>query len=127
VVDGIEASPAMTARLRAQPGGGRVGVLQVDLADFVLPHSDYSVAVCAVSTLFMLTHNAQLGCLRSTATHLRPGGRLFVEAFRPDPARFDAQGRRVEDRSIPGGLAGSNPGDALHRSGVPVVSGRRSG
>ena len=103
VVDGIEASPAMAAWLRAQPSGGGVGVLQVDLAGFVLARSDYAVAVCAVSTLFMLTHDAQLGCLRSSAVHLRPGGRLFVEAFRPDPARFDAHGRRVEDRSTPAG------------------------
>lgn len=102
-VDGIEASAAMVAQLRAQPGSARVGVAQVDLAGFTLERTDYAVAVCAVSTLFMLDHAAQRGCLRSTATHLRPGGRLYVEAFRPDPGRFDADGHRVEDRSTAGG------------------------
>lgn len=99
VVDGIEASPAMAARLRAQPGGGRVGVLQADLAGFRLVRTDYAVAVCAVSTLFMLRHDDQLRCLRCTAEHLAPGGQVFLEAFRPDPTRFDADGHRVEDRS----------------------------
>jgi SAM-dependent methyltransferase len=99
VVDGIEGSPAMAARLRSQPGGGGVGVLQADLAGFRLVRTDYTVAVCAVSTLFMLRHDDQLGCLRSTAEHLAPGGQVFLEAFRPDPTRFDADGHRVEDRS----------------------------
>ncbi|MEO6880108.1 MAG: class I SAM-dependent methyltransferase, partial [Mycobacteriaceae bacterium] len=99
VVDGIEASPAMVAQLRSRPGAERVGVHQVDLAGFRLPRHDYAVAVCAVSTLFMLEHAAQLECLRSTATHLRPGGRLYVEAFRPDAGRFDSDGHRVEDRT----------------------------
>lgn len=99
VVDGIEASPAMVAQLRTQPGSDRVGVHHADLAGFTLPRHDYAVAVCAVSTLFMLDHDAQLGCLRSTAAHLRPGGRLYVEAFRPDASRFDGDGHRVEDRT----------------------------
>lgn len=70
---------------------------------FVLPRCDYAVAVCAVSTLFMLARDAQLGCLCSTAAHLRSGGRLLVGTVRPDPTRFGAQGLRVEDRSTPEG------------------------
>lgn len=97
-VDGIEASEAMIARLRAEPGADLVGVLQVDLAEFELPRHDYRVAVCAVSTLFMLDHDAQLTCLRAVARHLQPGGRLFVEAFVPDASRFDEHGCRVEQR-----------------------------
>lgn len=50
VVDGIEASPAMIARLATQPGSDTVGVIRADLADFTLGRSDYAVAVCAVST-----------------------------------------------------------------------------
>lgn len=98
VVDGIDASPAMLARLRAQPGGDAVGALEADLADFTLARRDYTVAVCAVSTLFMLTHDEQRRCVRAAAAHLRPGGRLFVETFRPDPSRFDADGDREEHR-----------------------------
>lgn len=103
-VDGIEASGAMIDRLRAEPGAARVGVFRVDLTDFDLPRGGYDVAVCAVSTLFMLPGRAaQQSCIASAARHLRPGGRLFIEAFRPDPGRFDAQGRRVETRPDPGG------------------------
>lgn len=98
-VDGIEASSAMIERLRTQPGGDRIGVFQTDLAGFQLPRRDYDVAVCAVSTLFMLADlRAQQRCLTSAAHHLRPGGQLFIEAFRPDASRFDASGHRVETR-----------------------------
>ncbi|MEO9134671.1 MAG: class I SAM-dependent methyltransferase [Jatrophihabitantaceae bacterium] len=98
-VDGIEASPAMIDKLRREPGGDRVAVFEVDLDGFQLPRRDYSVAVCAVSTLFMLpSAAAQARCLVSAARHLRSGGRLFVEAFRPDPSRFDADGSRTEQR-----------------------------
>ena len=102
-VDGIEASQAMITQLRAQPGGGRVGVFAVDLTDFELERHDYAVAVCAVSTLFMLTHAEQRSCIAAVARHLRPGGQLFIEAFQPDPRRFDAAGRRVEHRPSPDG------------------------
>jgi len=99
-VDGIEASGAMIELLRTRSAGSRVGVFQVDLTDFDLPRRDYDVAVCAVSTLFMLPGRAaQQRCIASAARHLRPGGRLFIEAFRPDPSRYDADGRRVETRA----------------------------
>lgn len=97
-VDGIEGSAAMIKQLRAQPGGQLVGIHRADLADFDLPRSDYTVGVCAVSTLFMLTHEQQRTAIRAAARHLRVGGHLFIEAFRPDPSRFDADGQRVEDR-----------------------------
>lgn len=102
-VDGIEASEAMITRLRAQPGANRVTVLRADLADFDLPHHDYQVAVCAVSTVFMLSHDAQQTCLNAVARHLKPGGRVFIEAFVPDPSRFDADGHRIERRPAPAG------------------------
>jgi SAM-dependent methyltransferase len=102
-VDGIEASSAMIERLRGQAGGEQIGVFQVDLAGFDLPERSYDVAVCAVSTLFMLPGRAaQQRCLAAAARHLRLGGRLFIEAFRPDPTRFDGHGRRVEVRSDTG-------------------------
>jgi SAM-dependent methyltransferase len=97
-VDGIEASPAMIAQLRGRPGGDAVGVMTADLAGFDLPRKDYGAAVCAVSTLFMLPHAAQRSCIAAAARHLRPGGTLFIEAFRFDPQRFDARGQRIEHR-----------------------------
>lgn len=104
-VDGIEASDAMIARMRARPGGDRVGVLRADLTDFDLPRHDYQVAVCAVSTLFILGHDAQQACLNCVVRHLHPGGRLFIEAFVPDPARFDAHDCRIEHRPASNGAA----------------------
>ncbi len=98
-VDGIEASPAMIAKLRSEPGGDLVGVFQVDLDGFELPQNAYTVAVCAASTLFMLpSTQAKTRCLVSAGRSLRPGGRLLVEAFRPNPSRFDAAGWRIEQR-----------------------------
>ncbi len=105
-VDGIEGSPAMVDRLRSQPGAGQVGVTIADLAGFELPYRDYAVAVCAVSTLFMLPGaEAQQRCISAAARHLRPGGQLFIEAFRPDPSRFDASGGRTEQRATIDGTA----------------------
>ena len=98
-VEGIEASAAMIDRLRTQPGGSQVTVYQTDLADFSLPAHDFAVAVCAVSTLFMLSHERQRTAIDAAARHLRPGGTLFIEAFRLDRNRFDNDGRRVEVRS----------------------------
>jgi len=46
----------------------------------------------------MLPHPAQRTCIQAAARHLRPGGTLFIEAFRLDPQRFDAHGQRTEHR-----------------------------
>jgi SAM-dependent methyltransferase len=97
-VDGIEASPAMAGQLRSRPGGDAVGVVIADLAGFDLPRKDYEAAVCAVSTLFMLPPVGQRSCIAAAARHLRPGGSLFIEAFRLNPRRFDAHGQRTEHR-----------------------------
>jgi SAM-dependent methyltransferase len=97
-VDGIEASQAMIGQLRSRPGSSAVGIIIADLAGFDLPYQDYTAAVCAVSTLFMLPHPAQQSCIRAAARHLRPGGTLFIEAFWFDPGRFDAHGQRTEHR-----------------------------
>lgn len=103
-VEGIEASAAMIEQLRSQAGGEHIPVHQVDLADFELPHKGFNVAVCAVSTLFMLPgRSSQQSCMAATARHLRPRGFLFIEAFRPDPSRFDDDGNRVELRTDPYG------------------------
>jgi len=99
-VEGIEASAAMIARLRSQAGGEQIPVHRADLADFELPHAGFDVAVCAVSTIFMLPGRSyQQSCLAATARHLRLHGLLFIEAFRPDLTRFDDDGNRVEARS----------------------------
>ena len=90
----------MIERLRSRSGGERIPVHRVDLADFELPHPGFDVAACAVSTFFMLPGRSyQQSSLTTTARHLRQGGRLFIEAFRPDLNGFDSDGSRVETRS----------------------------
>jgi SAM-dependent methyltransferase len=97
-VHGIDASPAMIAELRSRPGGADIPVHQADIADFDIDHR-YSVIVCAVSTLFMLPdRDRQTACLNSARRHLADGGLLIVEAFVPDPHRYDQDGERVELR-----------------------------
>lgn len=99
-VHGIDASPAMIARLRAQRETADVPIWQTDLADFSLPYS-YAVIVCAVSTLFMLPdRQRQIDCLNCAANHLQPDGILVVEAFVPNPRRYDSLGERTELRNL---------------------------
>jgi hypothetical protein len=51
VVDGIDASPAMLAKLRAKPGGDRVRVLVGDMAE-VGVNASYALVFAVFNTLF---------------------------------------------------------------------------
>jgi SAM-dependent methyltransferase len=88
-VSGIEASPAMIAKLRAKPGGDEIEVHQASFVD--LPMRDqFSLIFVAFNTLFaLLTQDEQLRCIRSVASHLEDDGLFLVEAFVPDLCRFD--------------------------------------
>jgi SAM-dependent methyltransferase len=102
-VHGIDASPTMIAQLRADPDTADIPVWEADMADFDLPNR-YAVIVGAVSTLFMLPSRLhQAECLAHAARHLRPDGVVVIEAFVPDPSRYDAQGNRLELRQLSGG------------------------
>src|SRR4051812_34089704 len=54
-VDGIEASPAMVALMRAKPGGEAIAVTLGDMADVDAPGSAYAVVYLVFNTLFNLT------------------------------------------------------------------------
>lgn len=91
-VSGIDASPAMVARLAAKPGGDRIPVAVGDMADLeaVAPPAGtrFGVVFAAFNTLFNLTDvTAQQRCLRGAAARLAADGRVVVEAnvFDPDP------------------------------------------
>jgi SAM-dependent methyltransferase len=93
-VHGIDASSAMVDRLRVKPGAEQVSVGIGDFTDFELGER-FSLVFVAFNTLFALpSQPAQLSCFRAVARHLAPGGRFLVEAFVPDPSRFD-RGQRV--------------------------------
>ena len=98
-VHGIDASAAMLDRLRAKPGASAVSVTQSDFSEFELPER-FSLAVLVFNTIFALPdQDAQVRCFERVAAHLQPGGRFVVEAFVPNPARFQ-EGQSVRVRTM---------------------------
>ena len=87
-VHGIELSRAMAARLRAKPGGERIGVT---IGDFATTRVDgtFSVAYLVFNTIMNLTTQAaQVACFRNVAAHLEPGGCFVVEVGVPGLRRL---------------------------------------
>src|SRR3989337_2106533 len=88
-VNGIHASPAMVARLKAKPGGERIPVTIGDFSQ-VGVEGEFSLIYVVFNTLFgLLTQDAQIHCFENVARHLTPEGVFVVEAFVPDLKRFD--------------------------------------
>lgn len=87
-VHGIDASPAMVAKLRAKPGGAEVPVTMATFSDFAVD-GRFALAFVAFNTFFAtLTQDEQIRCMENVARHLTPGGRFVIEAFVPDLSRF---------------------------------------
>ena len=98
VVDGIDASPAMLAKLRAKPGGDRVRVTVGDMAEVGVDAS-YSLVFVVFNTLFALvSQDEQVRCFANVAGRLAEGGVFVVEAFVPDPG--GGQAVRAPDRDL---------------------------
>jgi len=82
-VNGIELSEAMTARLRAKPGGEDIGVTIGDFATTTVDGT-FSVAYLVFNTIMNLTAQAaQVACFRNVAAHLEPGGCFVIEVGIP--------------------------------------------
>lgn len=93
-VYGIDASPAMIAKLRAKPGGEHISVVLGSFADFDLPQR-FNLIYVVFNTFFsLLTQEEQMQCFASVAHHLRPDGVFVIEAFVPDLCRF-SRGQNV--------------------------------
>jgi SAM-dependent methyltransferase len=98
-VQGVDASEAMIARLRAKPGGNDVPVTIADFRDFDLGEK-FALIFVAFNTIFALqSQEDQVQCFRTVARHLRSGGCFLIEAFVPDLARFDRD-QRASVRSL---------------------------
>jgi SAM-dependent methyltransferase len=103
-VAGVDASPAMIAKLRDKPGGDEIEVHEGSFVD--LPMRDkFSLIFVAFNTLFaLLTQEDQLRCIRSVASHLQDDGLFLVEAFVPDLCRFDrgqtVRGMRLSEDEV---------------------------
>jgi SAM-dependent methyltransferase len=98
-VQGVDASEAMVARLRAKPGGKDIPVTIADFREFELGEK-FALVFVAFNTFFTLqSQEEQLECFRTVTRHLEPDGCFLIEAFVPDLARFDRD-QRASVRSI---------------------------
>jgi SAM-dependent methyltransferase len=92
-VHGIDVSEAMVAKLREKPGGERIPVTMGDFAD-VGVDGVFSLIFVAFNTFFgLLTQSDQVRCFENVAAHLADDGVFALEAFVPDPSRFDRRQR----------------------------------
>jgi SAM-dependent methyltransferase len=83
VVDGIDFSTAMVAKLRAKPGGDQIAVTIGNFADVPVPGT-YRLIFLVFNTLFnLLTQDDQVRCFENVASHLTADGSFVVEAFVP--------------------------------------------
>jgi SAM-dependent methyltransferase len=99
-VEGIDASPAMVAKLRSKARGGEIPVTMGNFADLTIA-GRFSLIFVAFNTFFALpTQEDQLRCFASVAAHLEPQGAFCIEAFVPDLSRYDRYGQRVEASDV---------------------------
>jgi SAM-dependent methyltransferase len=97
-VHGLDVSDAMVAKLRDKPGGD-LPVSMTSMADFDLGRR-YRLIYVVFNTIWSLrTAEEQASCVRAVARHLEPGGTFVVEAFIPDPGRYD-RGQAVAARRV---------------------------
>lgn len=87
-VHGLDASPAMVAKLRAKPGGEHVPVTMGDFA--AVPVSgEFALVYVVFNTFFaLLTQADQLRCFEQVAARLAPGGCFLLEVFVPNTSRY---------------------------------------
>ncbi len=87
-VHGIDASPAMVARLRSKPGGEWIPVTMGSFGELPV-EGRFSLIYVLFNTFYaLLTQEEQVRCFQKVAEHLEPDGVFVVEAFVPDLARF---------------------------------------
>jgi SAM-dependent methyltransferase len=88
-VTGLDRSPGMIAEARRKLAGldwataARVRLVEGDMAEFDLDGVFDVVIIPARAFAFLLTPDAQRGCLARIAAHLRPGGMLAIDLFDP--------------------------------------------
>ena len=93
-LQGIDASEAMVARLRAKPGGDAIDVTIGDFGD-VAVDGQFALVFVAFNTFFALpTQDDQVRCFANVASHLADDGVFVIEAFVPDLTGYKG-GQRV--------------------------------
>ena len=87
-VHGIDLSEAMVARLRAKPGGERIGLTIGDFSTTTV-EATFSVAYLVANTIMNLTtQDEQVACFHNAAAHLEPGGCFVIEVLVPGLRRL---------------------------------------
>ncbi len=93
-VHGIDSSRAMVEQMRAKPHGHSIPVAMGNFAD-VDYEGSFSLIFVVFNTFYALTsQEEQIRCLENVARRLAEDGAFVLEAFVPDPTRFD-RGQRV--------------------------------
>jgi hypothetical protein len=88
-VHGIELSPAMVARLHAQPGGSEIGVTIGDFATTTVGGGPFAVVYLLRNTITNLTtQDEQIHAFGNAAAHLHPGGCFVIENYIPELRRL---------------------------------------
>jgi SAM-dependent methyltransferase len=88
-VTGIDASEAMIGRLRAKAGGADIQVVLGNFAEIYL-EDRFDLIYVVFNTFFNLQiQEEQVECFRGVRKHLTEEGVFVIEAFVPDPCRFD--------------------------------------
>jgi len=99
-VHGIDASAAMVAELRSKPSGDRINVSVGSFADFSL-EARFPLVFVVFNTFFsLLTQEEQVSSFQAVTRHLTPGGVFVMQAFVPDPARFEGNQQRIAVESV---------------------------
>jgi SAM-dependent methyltransferase len=93
-VHGIDASVAMVTRMEEKPGGDAIPVTIGNFAEFAIDER-FTLVFVVFNTFFGLeSQEEQVSSFRAIERHLADDGVFVMEAFVPDPARFD-RGQRV--------------------------------
>ena len=84
-VHGIDASPAMVAKLRAKPGGDRISVTMGDFGEVPAP-GRFALIFVVFNTFFGLpTQEGQVRCFAAVSEHLTGDGVFVLEPSSPTP------------------------------------------
>jgi SAM-dependent methyltransferase len=94
-VHGIDASEAMVERLRAKPGGDEIPVSIGDFAE-VPVEGHFKLIFVVFNTFFLLgTQEDQVRCFQNVAEHLADDGVFLIEAWVPNPSRYERGRQRM--------------------------------
>ena len=99
-VHGVDASELMVEQLRRKPGGADIPVAIGDFAD-VPVDGTFRLVYAVFNTFYGLpTQAEQVGCFRRVAQHLTDDGSFVIEAWVPNPSRYERGRQRVGMTSI---------------------------